>query len=80
MNQGGYYNGNCNRIILYSFKVDGLQLSVMTMAPDCAPIGIVQISHGMCEHKERYIPVMEFLASKGFACIIHDHRGHGCTI
>lgn len=57
-------------------KVDGLQLSVMTMAPDCAPIGIVQISHGMCEHKERYIPVMEFLASKGFACIIHDHRGH----
>lgn len=50
-------------------KVDGLQLSVMTITPDCAPIGIVQISHGMCEHKERYIPIMEFLASKGFACI-----------
>ena len=33
-------------------KVDGLQLSVMTIKPDCAPIGIVQISHGMCEHKE----------------------------
>ena len=61
-------------------KVDGLQLSVTTMAPDCAPIGIVQISHGMCEHKERYIPVMEFLASKGFACIIHDHRGHGGSV
>ncbi len=34
-------------------KVDGLQLSVMTITPDCAPIGIVQISHGMCEHKEK---------------------------
>ena len=61
-------------------KVDGLQLSVMTITPDCAPIGIVQISHGMCEHKERYIPIMEFLASKGFACIIHDHRGHGGSV
>ena len=61
-------------------KVDGLQLSVMTITPDCAPVGIVQISHGMCEHKERYIPIMEFLASKGFACIIHDHRGHGGSV
>ena len=34
----------------------------------------------MCEHKERYIPIMEFLASKGFACIIHDHRGHGGSV
>ena len=28
-------------------KVDGLQLSVMTITPDCAPVGIVQISHGI---------------------------------
>ena len=61
-------------------KVDGLPLSVMTITPSSAPIGIVQIAHGMREHKERYIPVMKFLAGKGFACIIHDHRGHGGSV
>lgn len=63
-----------------SSKVDGLPLSVMTMTPSSAPIGIVQIVHGMREHKERYLAVMEFLTSKGFACIVHDHRGHGASV
>ena len=44
------------------------------------PKGIVQFVHGMCEHKERYIPVMEFLADNGYASIIHDHRGHGESV
>ena len=38
---------------------------------------IVQISHGMCEHKERYIDFVNFLSNQGYLCIIHDHRGHG---
>ena len=38
--------------------VDGLKLSLMYVAPEGAPKGIVQIVHGMCEHKERYIPFM----------------------
>ena len=61
-------------------KVDGLQLSVMTITPDCAPIGIVQISHGMCEHKERYLDFMNELAHQGYLCVIHDHRGHGKSV
>ena len=44
------------------------------------PKGIVQISHGMCEHKERYIDFMNFLSNQGYLCIIHDHRGHGKSI
>ena len=56
---------------------DDLALSVMTFTPDTAPKAVIQIVHGMCEHKERYIPFMEFLCSNGYACIIHDHRGHG---
>ena len=44
------------------------------------PTGIVQLVHGMCEHKERYIPFMEFLADNGYASIIHDHRGHGESV
>lgn len=59
---------------------DGLLLDVLTIAPkgDCR--GILQISHGMCEHKERYQSFMEYMALEGFACVIHDHRGHGKSI
>lgn len=59
---------------------DDLALSVMTFTPDTAPKAVIQIVHGMCEHKERYIPFMEFLCSNGYACIIHDHRGHGASV
>jgi len=34
----------------------------------------------MCEHKERYLPFMEYMAARGFVCIIHDHRGHGGSV
>ena len=60
--------------------VDGLKLSLIYVAPEGAPKGIVQLVHGMCEHKERYIPLMEFLASNGFAVVCHDHRGHGASV
>lgn len=65
--------------ILFS-PVDGLKLSLIYAEPEGAPKGIVQIAHGMCEHKERYIPLMEFLASNGFAAVCHDHRGHGASV
>lgn len=42
--------------------------------------GILQVVHGMCEHKERYYDFMEWVASKGYVCIIHDHRGHGASL
>ena len=58
---------------------DGLSLSVMTLIPDHV-IGVVQLVHGMAEHKERYLPFMTFLAKHGFATIIHDHRGHGASV
>ncbi len=60
---------------------DGLPLSVMVVTSDNAKVkGILQIVHGMAEHKERYIPFMEFMANNGYACVIHDHRGHGASI
>ena len=60
--------------------VDGLKLSLMYDSPADAPKGIVQIAHGMCEHKERYIPLMEFLVKNGFAVVCNDHRGHGASV
>ena len=60
--------------------VDGLPLSFLYDSPADAPKGIVQIAHGMCEHKERYVPLMEFFVKNGFAVVCNDHRGHGASV
>jgi len=58
---------------------DQLPLDVIVTSPS-HPIGIVQFSHGMCEHKERYLDFMNFLNQQGYVCCIHDHRGHGKSV
>ena len=58
---------------------DGLQLDTLMLVPD-TPKAVLQLVHGMCEYKERYIPFMEYMASQGYACVIHDHRGHGKSV
>lgn len=60
-------------------SADDLMLSVTMKAPS-EPKAIVQIVHGMCEHKERYYEFMDYLVECGFVCIIHDNRGHGESI
>ncbi|MBE5822033.1 MAG: alpha/beta hydrolase [Clostridiales bacterium] len=42
--------------------------------------GIIQISHGMCEHIDRYEPFIKMLNSNGFIVGIHNHLGHGSSI
>lgn len=59
---------------------DGLELDILFVKPEGEIKGIIQISHGMAEHKERYYPFMEYLAKCGYASIIHDHRGHGASV
>lgn len=61
-------------------KCDGLNISVLKIEPDTAPKAVLQMAHGMAEHKERYIPLMEYLASRGYVCVMNDHRGHGKSI
>ena len=61
-------------------KADGLDLEILEVIPEGKVKGIVQIVHGMQEHKERYLHFMEFLAAHGYACIAHDHRGHGNSV
>lgn len=41
---------------------------------------LVQIVHGMAEHKDRYLSFMQYLAEAGYACIICDLRGHGASL
>ena len=59
---------------------DCLQLEVAILEPKEKPKGIVQISHGMSEHKERYYEFMKYLSENGYICVIHDHRGHGASV
>lgn len=59
---------------------DNLNLEVIIMEPKEEAKAIIQFSHGMAEHKERYYPFMKYLVSHGYICAIHDHRGHGTSI
>ncbi len=59
---------------------DGLKIELAYTIPEDEIKGIVQISHGMSEHKERYFNFMEYLAENGYVCVINDHRGHGNSV
>ena len=60
---------------------DELRLSGLLLVPEgITPHAIVQVSHGMCEHKERYLDFLHTLTKQGYICLIHDHRGHGKSV
>lgn len=59
---------------------DGLGISLVIVRPESEPKAVLQIAHGMCGYKERYLPLMKFLAERGVACVANDHRGHGKSI
>ena len=63
-------------------EADGLEISALCIMPEekTEYRAVVQLVHGMSEHKERYIPFMEYLAKKGYITVIHDHRGHGKSV
>ena len=58
---------------------DGKELSIIVWDNVTNPKAVVQISHGMAEHAERY----EYFATKlnefGYVAIADDHRAHGQT-
>ena len=68
------------KTVYLTSKQDGLKLHVLLMEPEQSPKGIVQICHGMAEHKERYEPLMQMLCNNGYISVIHDHRGHGKSV
>lgn len=68
------------KVFTVTSPFDGLALSAAISEPYSNPKGIIQFSHGMAEHKERYFPFMEYLTNNGYVCVIHDHRGHGGSV
>ncbi len=60
-------------------SADDLTLPCLLVEPEeGASVGILQLVHGMCEHKERYEPLMQFMAARGYACVIHDKSMFAC--
>lgn len=59
---------------------DNLELELAYIEPKEEIKGVVQISHGMSEHKERYYDFMEYLKNQGYVVVINDHRGHGSSV
>ncbi len=47
--------------------------------PECKPVGILQIIHGMEEYAARYARFAEMAAERGFLVCAEDHLGHGLT-
>jgi len=57
----------------------GAKLAIYTRAADIPARGIVHINHGLAEYGGRYAHFADYLASRGYHSIAHDHRGHGHT-
>lgn len=48
--------------------------------PEEQPVGVLQLVHGMVEYIERYEGFAEFMCSKGFVVVGHDHIAHGGSV
>ncbi len=42
--------------------------------------GVIQLSHGMAEHTDRYLEIADYFADHGYVFIMHDHAGHGRSV
>ena len=71
------HNYTRGEIFKIKSSYDGLMIYGLIEEPKKKPVGIVQISHGMAENKERYKDFMKFLSNHGYIAVIHDYRGHG---
>lgn len=66
----------------FSFlSADGkTQIHGVSWKPEGALRGILQITHGMVEYIERYEAFAEYMNSKGYLVVGHDHLGHGESV
>ena len=60
-------------------SIDDYKLSLAVFRAEKAK-AVIQIVHGMQEHKERYYPFAEFLSKNGYDVVVSDMRGHGESV
>ena len=59
---------------------DGMAVALTITRPEGTPKGIVQVIHGVTEHRQRYQDFADFLAANGYVVVTSDNRGHGDSI
>ncbi|POY94519.1 alpha/beta hydrolase [Staphylococcus pseudintermedius] len=59
---------------------DGTMIEAKVDRTDYEAVGIVHIFHGMAEHMDRYVTLVDKLNQQGYHVIRHNHRGHGCDV
>lgn len=69
----------------YFKSADGVtDIHVLVWYPDenryQVPVGVLQISHGMIDHIERFGELAEYMTGKGFVVCGNDHLGHGDSV
>lgn len=66
---------------LFLVTDDGLSLALtLTQKNGRHPKAVVQIVHGILEHKNRYQDFANYLAEAGYLVVTSDNRGHGESI
>lgn len=55
-------------------------IHVITWIPSSPIRAILQISHGMTEHIQRYHDFASFLCQQGYLVVGQDHLGHGASV
>lgn len=64
----------------YPSQDNQTQIHAIEWIPKCGVKAILQISHGMVEHIERYDAFADYLSKRGFYVVGHDHLGHGASV
>lgn len=69
---------NVNEYEIYK-TLEDLPVKTLCFKPEKAVVvkGVIQILHGMCEYKERYIDFIKYMNDNGYICVINDMLGHG---
>ena len=68
-----------NREQFWFTSADQLEIAAYRWPAHSPASAIVQISHGMAEHAQRYDHVAASLNGAGFHVYANDHRGHGLS-
>lgn len=63
----------------FTSAADGTEITTFQWAAVEAPVGVVQIAHGLAEHSARYERLAQALNAAGLLVYASDHRGHGQT-
>lgn len=68
------------REFTYPSADGGTMIHAVEWRPEGAPVGVLQIAHGVAEYALRYEPFARYMTAHGFLVTANDHLGHGTSV